>query len=148
MSIRVFVVGGVLVASSACAAPSVTTEPAPVAEPAPVTSAGTFEQSADQVGDALSEVSLQLSARMSGTEEDLVLAWSDFEGDVRSVIDDLIRNPSKVDIEGMRLRVEAFGQLLDDSAVELPDAEWKEFTSAFQTLIEEVSNVSVSNDGS
>ncbi|MEX0795328.1 MAG: hypothetical protein WD274_01400 [Acidimicrobiia bacterium] len=129
-------------ASSACAARSVTTEPAPV------TSASTFEQSADQVGDALSEVSLQLSARMSGTEEDLVLAWSDFEGDVRSVINDLIRNPSKVDIEGMQQRVEAFGQLLDDPAVELPDAEWKEFTSAFQTLIEEVSKVSVSNDGS
>jgi hypothetical protein len=81
---------------------------------------------------------------MTGDEEDLILAWSDFEGDVRSVVNDLIRKPTRVDIEGMQQTVEALEELLDDSALELAAAEREEFTSAFQILIEEVS---ASDDG-
>lgn len=76
---------------------------------------------------------------MTADQEDLILAWTDFEGDVRSVVDDLIRDPSRVDVQGMQQRVEGLGKLLDDSALELPKPEWEQFTSAFETLIEEVS---------
>lgn len=120
--------GRVLLAATACAAPSVTTDPIPA-------TTSTVEQSADRVGTALSEVSLQRSAQMTDDEEDLILAWSDFERDVRFVAN-LIRKPSQVEIEGMQRRVEAFEEILDDSVLDLPAAEWEEFTSAFQTLIE------------
>jgi hypothetical protein len=123
---------GALFAASACAAPSVTIDTSPV------TSASTIERSADEVDEALREVSSELSAQMTSDDEDLILAWNDFEGDVRSVVNDLIRNPSRVDIDGMQQRVESLEVLLDDSALELPNSEWEEFTSAFQTLIEEV----------
>lgn len=118
--------------ASACSAPSVTTDPLPV-------TTSTAEVSAERVDTALSEVSLHLSVQMTDAEEDLILAWNDFEGDVRSVVNDLIRKPSRVDVEGMQQRVEDLEQLLDDSVLELPPAEWEEFTSAFQTLIAEVS---------
>lgn len=131
--IRVLLLSGAVFAASACSAPSVTTEPIPVI------STGTVEQSADDVDDALSEVSLQIAAQMTGDHEDLVLAWSDFESDVRSVVRDLVRRPSRVDIEGMQQRVDALEQLLDDSALELPSVQWEEFVSAFQTLIDEAS---------
>lgn len=131
--IRVIGLGGAVLLASACSAPSVTTEPIPVTAP------NTVERSADQVGDALSEVSLQISAQMTGEDEDVLLAWSDFESDVRSVVNDLIRRPSRVDIEGMQLRVDALGEFLDDSQLELPASEWDEFVSAFQTLMDAAS---------
>lgn len=133
--VRGFILGGALLAASACSAPSVASDPIPV-------TASTIEQSADRVDAALSEVSLHLSTQMTGDDQDLILAWDDFEGDVRSVVDDLIRNPSRVDTEGMQLRVEALEELLDRSVLELPTAEWEEFTSAFRTLIEDVSGSS------
>jgi len=38
----------------------------------------------------------------------------------------------------MQQRVDSLEELLDKSAVDLPNAKWEEFTSAFQTLIQEV----------
>ncbi len=131
--IRWFPFVAALLVAAGCGVPSVATNPAPL------TPASTAEVSADHVGEALSEVSLQLSAQMTGGQEDLILAWSDFEGDIRSVVHDLVHRPSRVDIEGMQQRVEGLEEFLEDSVVELPKAEWDEFTSAFQTLIEEVS---------
>lgn len=133
--IRALMLGGALFAGAACSAPSVTSDPIPVA------SASTVEKSADQVGEALSEVSLQLSAQMTD-DEDLTMAWSDFESDVRSVVNDLISRPSRVDVEGMQHRVEGLEELLDDSALEMPVAQWDEFVSAFQALIREASSSS------
>jgi hypothetical protein len=120
-----------VLAASACSAPAATTEPIPVP------SASTVEQSAEEVDVALSEVSRQISSQLTGDEEDLALAWSDFEGDVRSVVSDLIGRPSRVDIEGMQQRIDSLGALLDGSALELPEAQWDDFVSAFQTLINE-----------
>lgn len=122
--------GVVLLVAAACSAPSVSTDPVPL-------TTSTLAQSAERVGTALSEVSLHLSSQMTGEEKDLIMAWTDFEGDVRSVVNDLIRTPSRVDVDGMKQRVEDLEELLHDSGLELPAAEWEEFTSAFQTLIEE-----------
>lgn len=118
--------------ASACAAPAAATDPLPA-------TTNTAELSAERVDTALSEVSLHLSDQMPDAGDDLLLAWSDFEGDVRSVVNDLVRTPSRVDAEGMQQRVEDFEKLLTDSVLELPAAEWEEFTSAFQTLIGDVS---------
>jgi hypothetical protein len=125
---------GALLVTSACAAPTTIGDPVSVTS---TTSAA--ELSADRVTTALSDVSLHLSGQLSDAEEDLILAWSDFEGDLRSVVNDLVRKPSRVDVEGMQQRVENVGELLHDSKLELPAAEWEEFLSAFQTLIDEVS---------
>lgn len=127
------VAGALLLAASACGLPSVTIDPAPISP------ASTVEESAEEVDQALSEVSLRLSAQMADADEDFILAWGDFEGDVRSVVNDLARNPSLIDIEGMQQRVEDFASLIDGSVLELPQAEWVEFTAAFQALIDEVS---------
>lgn len=131
--LRVLGLTGVLILASACSAPSVATETVPAR------SAGTVQQTADEVDVALSEVSRQISAQLTAEEEDLVLAWSDFEADVRSVVSDLIQRPSRIDIEGMQQRVDSLEQLLDGSALELPADQWDAFVSAFQTLIDETS---------
>lgn len=122
-----------VLAASACSAPAATTEPISVP------SSSTVEQSAEEVDVALSEVSSQISAQLTGEEEDLALAWSDFESDVRSVVSDLIGRPSGVDIEGMQQRIDSLEALLDGSALELPADQWDDFVSAFQTLIDETS---------
>ncbi|MGF1618771.1 MAG: hypothetical protein ACFCU2_13360 [Acidimicrobiia bacterium] len=135
--VRALILAGTLVAASACApAASVATEPIPV------TSASTVARSADRVSAALSEVSLRLSTQMTAEDEDVILAWTDFERDVRSVVEDLISRPSRIDIEGMQQRVEGLGDLLAESQLELPASEWDEFVSAFQTLMNEASTAS------
>lgn len=79
---------------------------------------------------------------MTAEDEDVILAWTDFERDVRSVVEDLISRPSRIDIEGMQQRVEGLGDLLAESQLELPASEWDEFVSAFQTLMNEASTAS------
>ena len=109
-----------------------------VSNPAPETETG-LDRSGDEVKVALDDLSEQIRPALS-LDEDVNMAWSDFEHDFRSVVDDLVRDPDSVDLDGVRQRINALGELIAHSEVNLPESHWEEFVAAFSTLVDEVSS--------
>lgn len=115
---------------------------APAAETVLVTNPATetsLQQSGDEVKVALEDLSEQIRPELS-LDQDVTMAWSDFEHDFRSVIDDLVRDPDSVDVDGMRQRISALGELIAHSEVNLPENHWEEFIAAFSSLVDEVNS--------
>ena len=96
-----------------------------------------LQQSGDEVKVALEDLSEQIRPDLS-LDQDVTMAWSDFEHDLRSIVDDLVRDPNSVDIDGVRQRIEALGELIAHSEVNLPENQWEEFVAAFSSLVYEV----------
>jgi hypothetical protein len=107
-----------------------------VSNPALETETG-LERSGDEVKLALEDLSEQIEPELS-LDQDVTMAWSDFEHDFRSVVDDLVRDPDSVDLDGVRQRINALGDLIAQSEVNLPESHWEEFVAAFSTLVDEV----------
>jgi hypothetical protein len=127
------VIATMSLAVTACA--SVPTADA-VSNPAPETETG-LERSSDEVRVALEDLSKQIRPELR-MDQAVTMAWSDFEHDFRSVLDDLVRDPGSVDLDGVRQRINALGELIAHSEVNLPEIHWEEFVAAFSTLVDEV----------
>ena len=96
-----------------------------------------LSESAEIVQQSLAVLGTELATR---SDSDLGLAWSDLESDVRSVIQDLMRDPDSVDTEGMKSRVESFAAMVAESSdASLPSDKWEEFVTAFSDFVDEAS---------
>lgn len=120
-------------AATACASTPATDA---VSITVPETETG-LERSGDEVKVALEDLSEQIRPELS-LDQDVTMAWSDFEHDFHSVVDDLVRDPDSVDLDGVRQRINALGELIAHSEVNLPESHWEEFVAAFSTLVDEV----------
>lgn len=92
---------------------------------------------ADEVWDSLESLSLEFSQTPVAEDVDLQMAWTDLESDLRSVVNDLLREPGSVDTAGVQRRLESFGTMVHEAEdVALPLASWEEFMSSFSTFVE------------
>lgn len=71
----------------------------------PPTRNPTLTTEARAVNQSLDEISTVFDGAES---EDLTMAWTDLDADLRSVVQDLVRDPTSVDMVGMQARVEGF----------------------------------------
>ncbi|REK35736.1 MAG: hypothetical protein DWQ20_05790 [Actinobacteria bacterium] len=104
----------------------------------PTSRAAALSEPAESVRNTLALLSKKISAQ--SIDGDVGLAWSDLESDVRSVVDDLMRDPDSVDAEGMKDRVASFAKMVAESKdATLPTDVWDEFVAAFSHFIDEAS---------
>jgi hypothetical protein len=107
-----------------------------ISDTVPDTETG-LERSGDEVKLALEDLSEQIMPELS-VDQDVTMAWSDFEHDFRSVVDDLMRDPDSVDLDGVQQRITSLGDLIAHSEVDLPESHWEDFVAAFSSLVDEV----------
>jgi hypothetical protein len=95
MILRVLMALSALVASG-CGYSDLAEPPAP--DPTLTTAARAVNESLDEIASAFEDAE----------SEDLTMAWTDLDADLRSVVRDLVRDPASVDVVGMHARVEGF----------------------------------------
>ncbi|HJQ77603.1 MAG TPA: hypothetical protein VJ948_10140 [Acidimicrobiia bacterium] len=67
--------------------------------------------------------------------EDLTMAWSDLDADLRSVVADLVRDPDSVDVDGMQARVEGFiTRFQSETMMSKINGEWDDLLTRLEKL--------------
>lgn len=67
--------------------------------------------------------------------EDLTMAWSDLDADLRSVVADLVRDPDSVDVDGMQARVEGFiTRFQSETMMSKINGEWDDLLTRLDKL--------------
>ena len=108
---------------TSCAYGEIAESPAP--DPTLTTHAQAVAESLDQIGTVFDGVE----------SEDLTMAWTDLDADLRSVVDDLMRDPESIDMEGMQARVEGFiTRFQSEAAMTQINGEWDHLMTGLDEL--------------
>jgi hypothetical protein len=94
-------------------------------DPTLVREAQSVTQSLDQIG-----------TMFEGVEsDDLAMAWTDLDADLRSVVEDLVRDPGSVDVDGMQARVEGFiTRFRSEEAMVAINGDWENLIDGLDQL--------------
>lgn len=67
--------------------------------------------------------------------EDLTMAWTDLDADLRSVVADLVRDPDSVDVDGVHARVEGFiTRFQSEEGMSRINGEWDDLLTRLDRL--------------
>lgn len=112
-----------IVLLSSCAYGDIAEAPDP--DPTLTTQARAVAESLDQIGNVFDDVE----------SEDLAMAWTDLDADLRSVVEDLVRDPESIDMEGMQARLEGFmTRFQSETAMTRINGEWDHLMTGLDEL--------------
>lgn len=91
--------------------------------------------------DSVSDIDDRLSS--SEMSEDLSAGWNDLKRDMRSVANDMVRDPNAVDVNGFRRRIQSFPSSFQ-AEMEPANVKWDRLIAAFDQLTQDVVDISES----
>lgn len=85
---------------------------------------------------AVNESLDEIASVFDGAEsEDLTMAWTDLDADLRSVVADLVRDPDSVDVDGVHARVEGFiTRFQSEEGMSRINGEWDDLLTRLDRL--------------
>lgn len=98
---------------------------APATDPTLVREMQSVTHSLDQIGTVFEGVE----------SDDFTMAWTDLDADLRSVVEDLVRDPGSVDIDGMQARVAGFiTRFQSEEAMAAINGDWEKLIDGLAQL--------------